>query len=118
MQKRILVLDDDTSVLGAVERVLKANGLAAEVYDNVEAFLRNASLDDASCLVLDVHLNGRCGIELKRQLTHSGLSLPVIFMTGDDTEATRQAALEAGCAAYLRKPFSSSALMNAITKSV
>jgi DNA-binding response OmpR family regulator len=43
------------------------------------------------------------------------VSLPVIFMTGDDQEATRQAAMEAGCAAYLRKPFSSSALMNAIT---
>jgi CheY-like chemotaxis protein len=45
------------------------------------------------------------------------VSLPVIFMTGDDQEATRQAAMDAGCVAYLRKPFSSSALINAITKS-
>jgi FixJ family two-component response regulator len=116
MHKRILVLDDDASVLGAVERVLKANGFAPEVYDNVERFLNEAPLHDASCLVLDINLNGRCGIELKWQLTHSGVSLPVIFMTGDDKEATRQAALEAGCVAYLRKPFSSSALINAITK--
>jgi FixJ family two-component response regulator len=114
-QKRITVLDDDGSVLGAVERVLKANGFAAELYDTVEEFLSDAVLGDASCLVLDINLNGRCGIELRRQLTRSGVSLPVIFMTGDDQEATRQAAMEAGCAAYLRKPFSSSALMNAIT---
>jgi FixJ family two-component response regulator len=118
MHKRIIVLDDDASVLGAVERVLRANGFNAEVYNTVETFLRGASLDDASCLVLDINLNGACGIELKRQLTHSGVSLPVIFMTGDDKEVTRQAALEAGCVAYLRKPFSSSALMNAITKTI
>jgi FixJ family two-component response regulator len=116
-QKRIIVLDDDASVLGAVERLLKANGFAAELYDTVEEFLSDAVLDDASCLVLDINLNGRCGIELRRQLTLSGVSLPVIFMTGDDQEATRQAALQAGCAAYLRKPFSSSALIDAITKS-
>jgi FixJ family two-component response regulator len=116
MRKRILVLDDDTGVLSAVERVLKANGFATDVYHTVEAFLSGAPLHDASCLVLDINLNGRCGIELKRQLARSGMLLPVIFMTGDDREATRQAALEAGCVAYLRKPFSSSALMNAITK--
>jgi FixJ family two-component response regulator len=115
---RIVVVDDDPSVLCAVERVLKANGFAAEVYDTVEALLSGATLRDASCLVLDINLNGTCGIELKRQLTRSGVSLPVIFMTGDDKEATRQAALEAGCVAYLRKPFSSSALMTAIIKSV
>jgi FixJ family two-component response regulator len=118
MHKRVIVLDDDASVLGAVERVLKANGFAPQVYDTVEEFLRGAPLHDALCIVLDINLNGRCGIELKRQLTRSGVSLPVIFMTGDEKEATRQAALEAGCVAYLRKPFSSSALMNAITKSV
>src|SRR5215207_7448410 len=117
MSKRIVVLDDDADVLRAVHRVLKANGFAADVYDSVEAFL-GSRLEDASCLVIDINLNGRCGIELKRQLTRSGVSLPVIFMTGDDQEATRQAAMEAGCVAYLRKPFSSSALMNAIAKSL
>jgi FixJ family two-component response regulator len=117
-QKRIIVLDDDASILGAVERVLKANGFATEVYDTVEGFLSDASLHDASCLALDINLNGRCWIELRRQLTQAGVSLPVIFMTGDDKEATRKAALEAGCVAYLRKPFSSSALIDAITKGV
>jgi DNA-binding response OmpR family regulator len=62
----------------------------------------------------DINLNGRCGIELRWQLTRSGVSRPVIFMTGDDKDSTRQAALEAGCVAYLRKPFSLSALIEAI----
>jgi FixJ family two-component response regulator len=97
MSKRIVVLDDDASVLAAVERVLKANGYVSQVYDSVERFLSEAPLNGASCLVLDVNLSGTCGIELRRQLTQSGVSLPVIFMTGDDKEATREAALEAGC---------------------
>jgi FixJ family two-component response regulator len=67
MHKRIIVLDDDTSVLAAVERTLKANGFTPEGYDTVEEFLADAPLHDASCLILDINLNGRCGIELKRQ---------------------------------------------------
>ena len=112
----IIVLDDDASVLGAVERVLKAHGFDAEVFDTVEGFLGGARLGDASCLVLDINLNGTSGIELKRQLTRAGVSLPVIFITGADNEATRKAALEAGCVAYLVKPFPSSALIEAIDK--
>jgi FixJ family two-component response regulator len=117
-KKRIIVLDDDASMLGAVERVLKANGFDAEAYRSVEEFQRHASLHDASCIILDINLNGSCGIELRRKLRRAGVSLPVIFMTGDDKEATRRAALEAGCVAYLRKPFALSALMNAVAKSV
>ena len=114
--KRIIVLDDDTSVLGAVKRVLKAHGFGVEVFDTVEGFLSGARLGDASCLVLDIDLNGTSGIELKRQLTSAGVSVPVIFITGADKEATRQAALEAGCIAYLEKPFPSGALIEAIEK--
>ena len=114
--KRIVVLDDDTSVLEAVERVLKAQGFDVEVFDTVERFLGGARLGDASCLVLDINLNGVSGIELKHRLTRSGVSIPVIFITGADDEATRQAALQTGCAAFLHKPFPSSALIEAIEK--
>jgi FixJ family two-component response regulator len=114
MGKRIIGLDDDAAFRAAVERTLKANGFTAEGYDTVEEFLTDAPLHDASCLILDINLNGRCGIELKRQLARSGVSLPVIFITGDERDATRQAALEAGCVAFLRKPFSSTALMTVI----
>jgi FixJ family two-component response regulator len=116
--KRIIILDDDTSVLGALKRVLKAHGFHVEVFDTVERFLGGARLSRASCLILDINLNGTCGIELKRRLTRSGVSIPVIFITGADNEATRHAALEAGCVAFLEKPFPSSALIAAIEKAV
>src|SRR3954452_19202 len=117
-RKQVIILDDDASILGSVERVLRANGFVVESYSTVEAFRTNAHLDEASCLILDINLDGACGMELKRQLTRSGVSLPVIFMTGDDKEATRQSAMEAGCVAYLHKPFAARALMNAVAKTV
>jgi len=67
---------------------------------------------------LDVNLKGRSGIDLSRELTRSGVSLPVIFITGVENEATRKAALEAGCLAYLHKPFPSRHLIEAIEQAV
>ena len=110
----VIVVDDDPSILGAVERLLRVRGFDTEVFDTVESFLDRANLCDARCLVLDIHLNGMSGIELRRQLTLSGIKLPVIFMTANDSEEMRKAAMEAGCVAYLPKPFPTKLLMDAI----
>jgi FixJ family two-component response regulator len=113
-KKKILVLDDDASVLTAVERVLKLHGFDAEVFDTVEGFLDSAHFDDASCLVLDINLGGHCGIELRKKLAREGVSVPVIFITAVDSKATKEAALRAGCVAFLNKPFPSRDLIDAI----
>jgi CheY-like chemotaxis protein len=65
----VIVVDDDPSILGAVERLLKVRGFDTEVFNTVESFLDRANLCDATCLVLDIHLNGMSGIELRRQLS-------------------------------------------------
>jgi FixJ family two-component response regulator len=101
-------------MLTAFERVLKLHGFDPEVFDTVEAFRAGACLEKASCLVLDIHLDGHCGIALRKELAGEGLSIPVIFITGVDNNATRQAALQAGCVAYLQKPFPSRDLIDAI----
>jgi FixJ family two-component response regulator len=114
----VVVVDDDASILGAIERMVKAHGFNAEVFDRVEDFHDRARLSEATCLVLDINLNGTSGIELRRELTRAGHSLPVIFITAGDSEAVRAAALSAGCIAYLSKPFPSRVLMDAINKTV
>jgi FixJ family two-component response regulator len=68
------------------------------------------------CLILNIHLSGKSGIELCSELTVSEVPLRVIFITGDDNEATRSAAISAGCVAFLMKPFSANALFDAIEK--
>ncbi len=110
----VIVVDDDPSILRAVQRVLQIHGFDTEVFGNVEDFLKGAHLGEASCLVLDVDLQHLSGIELRRQLTRSGHLLPVIFITAVDSDATRKAALESGCIAYLHKPFPSTLLIEAI----
>ena len=110
----VIIVDDDQSILRAVQRVLQVHGFETEVFSSVEGFLEGAHLDEATCLVLDVHLQHMSGIDLQRQLTHSGHSLPVIFITALESATTRKAAIQAGCVAYLHKPFPSDRLIEAI----
>jgi DNA-binding response OmpR family regulator len=77
-------------------------------------FLDDVARCEVDCLLLDIHLGGISGIDLKRNLTSSGSDLPVIFMTAIDAEATRQEAFSVGCVAYLRKPFLAKLLIDAI----
>jgi FixJ family two-component response regulator len=114
MASKIILLDDDASVLVSMERVLKAHGFQTQAFDDVEQFLEGAHFDDATCLVLDINLGAKSGVDLRRQLTSTGNSVPVIFITGGDSKITRDAALQAGCVAYLNKPFPSSLLLEAI----
>jgi CheY-like chemotaxis protein len=113
-RKLITILDDDPSVLRSTERLLKAHGFDTEIFETVEGFLARARLTETSCLVLDVNLNRESGIELQRELKASGVSLPVIFMSGSGYEAFREEALKAGCLAYLRKPFTANELIDPI----
>ena len=83
---------------------------------SVEDFQEHASFDKAFCIILDINLNGQSGIELRRRLTTSGISIPVIFITANDSDAIRAAAHEAGCIAYLAKPFLAKSLIDPIEK--
>jgi|SRR5215203_313857 FixJ family two-component response regulator len=114
----VIVLDDDTGMLKAMQRLLQVRGFDVEVFCTAEAFNDNARIHDAKCLVLDVHLDGVSGIDVRRQLTRAGHELPVIFVTGSTSEAVREAALEAGCVAVLKKPFPSSDLLEAVELAV
>jgi FixJ family two-component response regulator len=116
--RQIIVLDDDVSVGCAIERMLKVHGFDAVLFECVEDFRDHANLDEAACLVLDINLNGASGIELSYEIARAGHSLPVIFVTGADSDGVRSAALKTGCVAYLTKPFTSALLVEAIEKSV
>ena len=113
-QRTVCVLDDDLSILKGIERLLRAHGFDAELFYSVEDFQERANLREAICLVLDINLNGRSGIELRREIAIAGVSIPVIFITANDSDTTRKAAIEAGCVAYFAKPFPAKSLVEAI----
>jgi FixJ family two-component response regulator len=112
----IAIVDDDASMLKGVERLLDAYGFATRVFASAEAFLDLDAAGDVDCLLIDIHLGGMSGIELRHRLTASGCKLPVIFMTAFDDEATRVQAQRAGCIAFLHKPFGLNLLLGAIEK--
>lgn len=112
--RTIAVVDDNPSMLQGLNRLLSAHGFRVQTFASAELFLDDIAKCEAECLLLDVHLGGISGIGLQRQLISSGRKMPVIFMTAIDTEATRQEAFEVGCVAYLRKPFLSQLLIDAI----
>jgi FixJ family two-component response regulator len=103
--RTIAVIDDNPSMLKGLDRLLSAHGFRVQTFTSAELFLERFAECKADCLLLDIHLGGISGIDLQRRLTSSGTDLPVIFMTAIDNEATRQDAFDAGCVAYLRKPF-------------
>src|SRR5215475_11065859 len=101
-------------MLTGIERLLIAYGFRVEVFASAEAFLDGSATSEATCLVLDIGLTGMSGIELRRRLATSGCSHPVIFVTALDDDVTHKEALEAGCVAFLRKPFAGRELIDAI----
>jgi FixJ family two-component response regulator len=115
-QKTVFVVDDDPGMLRGIKRLLSAYGYDSVLFPSADAFQKHGDFEQAICVVLDIHLNDGSGIEVRRRLEASGISLPVIFITGNDSPATRMAAMASGCVAYLTKPFMAKSLINPIER--
>ncbi len=114
LRKVVAVVDDDQSMLRGLQRLLNASGFDTEGFASAESFLDGVAASKATCLVLDIHLGGISGIELRRRLSKSGCKLGIIFMTAVDDEAVQLEAMQSGCVAFLLKPFTARALIDAI----
>ena len=110
----VAVVDDNLRILGAMSRLLSAFGYDTELYASAEEFLDAAMITEAIGLIVDIQLGGSCGIDFARQLVNSGFGLPIIFMTADDNESVKGQAMDVGCVAFLRKPFSADLLIAAL----
>lgn len=117
-RKVVLVVDDDPGVLKSVGRLLKAAGFDVVVLASAEALSRYGNLHEIACFVLDIHLNGVSGLELRRRLVLWGIQSPVIFITADDSPVTRDQALASGGIDCLIKPFQANSLLNAIENAI
>ena len=110
---KVIVIDDDPSVLKGLARLLKISGFDPVLFYCAESFENERDICEVCCMVLDVHLKGKSGFELKQTL---GDELPVIFITASDSDAVSVAAREAGCIAFLRKPFPAKSLIEPIRR--
>ena len=116
--RTVAVVEDDPSMRRSIERLLNAHGYQTQGYASAETFLESDSASMLGCLVLDIHLGNMSGIRLRRWLYDFGSSLPVIFITAVDDEALEAEAHEAGCVAYLHKPFVAKLLLAAVNQAM
>jgi FixJ family two-component response regulator len=112
----VLVVDDDLGMLRSVKRLLREHGYDSVLFSSAESFQKHDDFEHALCVILDINLNDESGIEVRHRLKAAGISLPVIYITANDNHATRMAATESGCIAYLTKPFSAKSLIEPIQK--
>jgi FixJ family two-component response regulator len=108
----IVVVEDDAGLNRAVVRLLQAAGFQSFSFDSAEGLLASNVATFADCFVLDVHLPGISGTELRAKLTEAGLSKPVIFITAHDDNETRQSTSSA--ITCLTKPFNGRMLIQVI----
>jgi FixJ family two-component response regulator len=115
LDERVIgVVDDDESVRLAIRSLLHSLGFKVEMFASAEDLLGSARLDDIACLTIDVRLPGMSGLDLQRQLLAAKRELPMIFISAHDDPVARRQAVAAGALAFLRKPFSEKALIDAV----
>jgi FixJ family two-component response regulator len=110
----VLVVDDDRAVLNAVKRVLRQHGFETMLFPSADAFRNHDDFEDVICVILDLDLKDGSSIPLRRDLKANGISVPVIYITGNDSEPVRKSALQSGCIDYLVKPFSAKSLIDSV----
>lgn len=118
----VFVVDDDQSILRAMTRLLKSEGLAVEAFPSPRDFLDRPAHDGPGCLVLDLQMPGVSGLEVQEALAAANRVLPIVFVSGHANVPSSVRAMKAGAVDFLTKPFDDvqllAAIRNGMTRSV
>ena len=110
----VLIIDDDPEFRDSVGRVLRSVGLHTQEFSSVSDFLNAEPWDGPTCLVLDIRLPGRSGLELQRDLAAADRQVPIIFMTAHADIPMTVQAMKGGAIEFLTKPFRDQDLLEAV----
>jgi FixJ family two-component response regulator len=110
----VSVVDDDESVRESLPDLIRQFGFAAEAFSSAEEFLASDVVSETSCLLLDIAMPGMSGPDLQRELTRRRQEIPIVFITATGDETVRPRVLAHGAVECLLKPFSETALLDAL----
>jgi FixJ family two-component response regulator len=110
----VSVVDDDESVRESLPDLLRELGYSARAFSSAEEFLASDCVGETGCLILDIAMPGMTGPDLQRELTVRGQEIPIVFITAQAEETVRPCSLGHGTADCLFKPFSDTALLEAL----
>ena len=113
-QSTVLVVDEDASVREALSDLFQSVGLMVEVYASAQDFLKNERPEGPGCLVLDVRLPGKSGLDFQQELSAANINLPIVFLTGHGDIPMSVRAMKAGAVEFLTKPFREQDLLDAV----
>jgi FixJ family two-component response regulator len=113
-QPLVSVVDDDESVRESLPDLLRQCGFTAQAFSSAEAFLASEALGETRCLILDIAMPCTSGPDLQQELIRRRHQIPIVFITAHSDESVRLELLSRGAAECLFKPFSETALMNAL----
>jgi FixJ family two-component response regulator len=114
----VSVVDDDESVRESLPDLLGEFGFASRAFSSAEEFLASDCVDQTRCLILDVAMPGMSGPELQQKLKVSHKEIPIVFITASREETVRPQVLEQGAIECLFKPFSDTALLEAVNSAL
>ena len=106
------VIEDDAVARSALGRLLQAGGFEPVLFESAETFVASPRTRKWLCLIVDVQLIGMSGIDLQRMLRAIDCDVPVISITGNRADTIREQAEQAGCVAFLWKPFSGETILS------
>ena len=110
----VFVVDDDVWIRESLPDLLREFGFSARAFSSGQEFLSSNDVGETRCLILDVAMPGMSGLEVQEELKRRGQAIPVIFITGQKDEEIRKRAFSQGAVKFLYKPFSDSALLEAV----
>ena len=110
----VSIVDDDESVRESLPDLIRQFGFDVEAFASAEAFLASEFVNDTRCLVLDIAMPGMSGTDLQRELASRRETIPIVFITASGDRTVRRRLLAEGAVECLFKPFSETALLDAL----
>jgi FixJ family two-component response regulator len=114
----VLVVDDDPSLREALSSLLRSVGLRVEVFGSAPEMLEARLPDVASCMVLDIRLPKRSGLDFQSELIKANIQIPIIFITAHGDVPMSVRAMKAGAVDFLTNPFRDQDLLDAVANAL
>jgi RNA polymerase sigma factor (sigma-70 family) len=118
LEPKAFIIDDDTSVRVALQRLIRSVGIEVEAFADAAEFLLQPRYEGPNCIICDIRMPGLSGLDLQEKLAKEGDVVPIIFITGHGTVPMSVKAMKAGAVDFLEKPFEDQTLLDLVRQAV